>query len=232
MAMTLDDLMLMLPEQRRRLRLRKKYRGPYEKRPERSREELIRYLRASSIKSANELRAKRKPLEPHVHDYFRAFGSFMAAKSEAYGPEPPSPGPPATHDYLTKVCLEFSIWSQGRWNESRRKRPDVIPSSNQVKRLFGGFSNLFEMAQRVSLRRTLERYLVLRAKYGRWLNSEELRTEGLDLTVAIKVLGGSKWHVDRFLDGAMAAHNKRHKEPSSASAPHFERASRLGSNCL
>ena len=200
--MTVEHLMALLPDERRKTRIRKRQRGPYERRPSRSRDELITFLCKNGVTSSRQLQSFRKPLEPTVYDFQKYFGAWSTAVAEAHGEQLGRPEPPSEPIYIIRAVIEFDLWSQKKYFDARAKRPDVIPSSNQVRKLFGKFSNLFALAERESLKKTFENYLSLQRRLGRRPTAQDIRQEGLDLTIARKIFGG-KAQFDQFISSVM-----------------------------
>ena len=141
-----------MPDERRKSKIRKRQRGPYERRPSRSRNELIAYLCKNSVTSSRQLQSTRKPLEPTVYDFQKYFGAWSTAVTEAHGEQSGRPEPPSEPIYIIRAVIEFDLWSQQKYFDAKAKRPDVIPSSNQVRKIFGNFSNLFALAEKENLR--------------------------------------------------------------------------------
>jgi len=198
--MTTAQFLLLTHDERRRVSLKKRRRGRYEKRRNFSKEELLEYLRKNAIRSTRQLKKCRQPVEhPDVWDYVKRFGSWSAAQGAAFGPLPPAEEVPRDPHYILKTVVEFGLWTQERYLEARRRRPDVVASANQVRRLFGSFGNLFVMAQRESVKETLNQYLALGRRLGRRPSAMDCRKEGLDISVAVKHFG-AKPQMDRLID--------------------------------
>jgi hypothetical protein len=106
--------------------------------------------------------------------------------------------PPNDPDYIAKIAVQFGAWNQSRYLALRRLRPDVIPSARQVRRVWGGFENLFFAARRMSVKRTLEEYLRIERRMGRLPTALECREAGLDLG-PLKSIFGTKWDLDDLL---------------------------------
>jgi hypothetical protein len=138
---------------------------------------------------------------PAPYDYVKAFGRWSVAVERAFGSQPPFPisaTPPNDPDYIVKCCELYGVSSQRGYLAVRRAHRDVVPSSRQVRRVWGGFGNLFYACKRQSAKRTLGEYLRLEHKMGRIPSALECRAAGLDLTPLRKIMG-SKWDIDDLL---------------------------------
>ena len=198
----LDCFIKLSAQQKKFCRRGYKGRGTYEKRPERSREELLNYLREKQVRSSRDLISKRQPGEPAVYDYAKAFGSWRAAMETAFGKKIDILAAEITPDYLIKCVLGFNLWTYEQYVNARRLRPEVIPSFAQVRKLFGSYSNLKYYAQRNSLRDVLQKYLDLRDQLGRWPTRQQCRRAGLDISRPIEHFG-SRRKMNDFLRRAI-----------------------------
>jgi len=136
------------------------------------------------------------------YDYVKIFGKWSAAAERAFGKPPPfpmSPTPPSDADYIVKACETFGVSTQRQYFAARNAHPDLVPSSRQVRRLWGSFGNLFWACSRQSAKRTLAEYLALERRLGHIPSAHECRAAHLDLTPLRRIMG-SKWTLDGLLD--------------------------------
>lgn len=174
-------------------------RGPYMQRPERTRDELLQYLRDEDIRSRRELEAVRAANDPTPYDYVKEFESWANALEEAHGKKRPEIfATPESPEYLIRTVIELELWTQNEYRILRRQRPDIVPSNAAVIRVFGCFSNLFEAARAKSLKETMYSYALLWSRLGKTPTVEDCRRHGIDLTIACRVHGGKR-AFDRFL---------------------------------
>jgi hypothetical protein len=132
----------------------------------------------------------RQPLDPVIYDYRKAFGSWASAVEAAFGRSIIGENPPADPAYLVKVVREFGLWTYGRYTCARKRRPDIVPSLRQIRRIFGTFGNLKHFAERESLKRTIQKYLELRLKLGAWPSARQCDEAGVDISKAVRHFGG------------------------------------------
>lgn len=181
-AMNLDEFLQMSLDERRKAHVRRKPRGAYNRRPKRTPEELIEYLRSHNIRSVRQLRKVRKPDEPHYHDIIKAFGSWKAAREEAFGqPEPFALPKRPEPEYIIKAVAEYDLWTRDEYAAAHRRRPDVVPSPYWVRVLFGTWDKLKWAAEQISMKASLERWLSLRRRLGRNPTMDELNQHGITL---------------------------------------------------
>ena len=201
--MNIDQLMRMLPNQRSKATIVPQYRGAYRPRRVWTEDELLTHLRAHDLRTTGAVRrhhAEHKDA-PTVYDFAKVFGAWSAAAEKAFGPQMPfaiTPKPSTDPQFIVKCCELYGIKSQREYLAVRRAHPDVVPSSRQVRRVWGGFKNLFWACQKQSAKRTFEAYLILERKLGRIPSALECRAAHLDLAPLRKVMG-SKWDIDDLL---------------------------------
>ena len=200
--MDVERLLSLLPHERHHAHLRPRRRGPYRnrKRQKLSPEELLEFLATNKINTTGDLRKRRIQDRtcPLVHDFIGAFGRWKVAVEQAHGKQILRQPPPNDPDYGAKCVVQFDLWTQAKYLAARRIHPDVIPSSRQIRRVWGGFDNLLFAARKKAVRKTFEEYLRLERRLGRIPTAIECRQEGLDLT-PLRSLLGSKWDVDDLL---------------------------------
>lgn len=200
--MNADKLMNLLPNNRHRVHLKPRHRGKYRSR-NRTRmtpDELIAYLVQNNIKTSRDLLKRRGDDRdtPYLSDYLREFGSWSATVTKAFNKSSePFAAPKDDPKYILDCCLNFHIWSQQRYLSCRRVS-DVIPSSRQVRRIWGNFGNLLYEAKRLSAQKTFEAYLKLERRLGHIPTSDDCREAHIDLTPLRRLLG-SKWDLDNLI---------------------------------
>jgi hypothetical protein len=189
-----DRLLELSPEELSQWRKRRS-RGSYKKRPrpERSKEKLAKYLKDNGFKTREQLRRGRHDGDPTDDDYRKAYGSWTAAVAEIWNIQPVS------RKYLLKAVIEFGLWTREAYLEAREKRPDVFPSVSVIKREFGSWGAMKEVASAMSVRRTLEAYIVLKKRLGKKPNLKDCQMAGLVIESAVKLYGG-KNGLDKFVD--------------------------------
>lgn len=206
--MTVEKLLSLLPAQRHKARLKPKRRGAYRQHPARNPDELLAYLRDHGIRTTAQLKKLRMTDKtcPTIQEYFRALGSWSAATEQVYGkPSILQSPPPNDPQYIMKCCLQLNIWSQRQYLAARRKAPDVVPSSRQVRRVWGGFENLFYAARKESAKEVLQRYMALEYRLGTIPTVTECRIYDIDLAPLKRILGG-KAAIDALLLKRQRAH--------------------------
>ena len=209
---------LVLSAQRRRLRIARRRLGPREDRPDRTPEELIAYLRSKQVTSTRDLKRKRAPGDPTVYDIAKRFGSFSVAMTQAFGPrKPPTADPPNDPGYMIRCVINFGLRTYRQYLRARRLRPDIIPSVHQVRRVFRNYDNLTYIAERLSLKGNLSRYLALRRSLGRRPTFGECQDANIDLAAAVKVIGNT-WAVDRFAQDCIEAGERQQVETAEVHA--------------
>jgi len=196
--MNIDLIMKMLPSSRRRNRNRR--RGPFEIRPARSQTDLINYLIEHDIHTTGQLNKKRQHGDPTLYDFIKAFNSWKESQILAFGPPPPFKAPEKpSPEYLIKCCRDYNLWRRRDWHEARRKNPEIIPSINQCRRIFNGrFGNLTWAAEKVSVKRTVERCMSLTRRLGHIPSALECRQYDVDLD-PLRSVYHSKRGVNEFL---------------------------------
>jgi hypothetical protein len=201
MALTAQDVFNLPDHKRRKLKLVSRKRGKYRKikRPKRSREELVAFLREHDIRSSRMLEKRRGEGDPTLSDYRLAFPLWSEAVTLAFGRQDKPDPPPSDPEYMAKLLIQFDISSLSRYQEVRKMRPDIVPSYGQVKRKWGGFKGLKLILRRYSLIEILNSYLALRRRLGRHPTPEECLERGIVLSKAKDVLGGKK-KLEELLD--------------------------------
>jgi hypothetical protein len=194
---SLDRILAMSDEQRRRLRLycRARRRKEYECRLHFTRDELMDYLRKNDFRTRQKLEHGRKKGDPRLCDYLGEFGSWGKAVCQVFGKKEM---PRSDAEYLIKTVVQFNLWTPAKYMEAHRLRPDIVPSKRQVNKRWGGFKNMFVYAKRYSLGATMEQYLKLRRRLGRSPTNTECDTYGVKLNKAISIFK-SKKRFDSFV---------------------------------
>jgi hypothetical protein len=197
--MKAEEIILLTDGDRRKLTLKKRKRKRYnrEKRPVRSRDELVAYLRDNGFKSTRQLLGGRSEGDPNVYDYLKEFKTWNAAKLAAFGP--PGFAPEIDAEYVAKTVIQFGLWTYDKYRKARAKRPDIVPSYYEVRKRWGKFSNLIVYAEKVSMCATLESYRNFKRRLGAVPTMDQCRKEGVDLSVALEFFG-SKKSVDAFVN--------------------------------
>lgn len=205
--MDLDSMARMIRSLRRRRNRRRQRRGPHEPRPRRSQEELIEYLLEHDIHSSRALMRKRQRHEPTIYDFRKSFGSWSAAMAAAHGSRRDPFKPSVDPEYLIHAVIELDLWSYRRFLAARKRRPDLVPSINQIRRHCGTFSNLLVVAERHSTTRTLRKYAALHQRLGRRPTLLDCQRAGISLDALQDFLPGTpgKWGVDRFVAEGLRA---------------------------
>lgn len=191
----LDRLLELSPEQLRRWHSRRRGRGRYRRRrrPKRSKEQLADYLRLKGFRTRAQLRAGRREGDPTDDDYREAYGSWGDAVREIWRKELP------TKRYMVNAVVQSGLWSKAAYQEARSERPELYPSMRIVRREFGSWSILKEIATAMSFRKTLAAYMDLKRRLGRRPTKEDCRVAGVIIDRAVKVYG-SKSGLDRFVE--------------------------------
>ena len=191
-----DDYVAMPDEQRRRLRLQKRFRH-YKKqvRPRLSSEELLKYLRDNKIRSCDVLEKVRSSTDPTTNDFRREFGSWRETVRRAFGTQI---APDIDGEYIVKAVLELNLWSVKRFREARKLDPVTVPSWRQVINKWRSYRNLIECARRMYLKGLLEEYRKLIRRLGHIPSLDEIREANLRMDKAIDFYG-SKKKLDEFV---------------------------------
>ena len=200
--MNADRLMELLPNNRHRVHLRPRRRGRYRprNRTRRTADELIAYLVQHNIKTSRALMRRRDDdsTAPYLSEYLQSFGSWSASASKAFNkPLELFPIPQNDPKYILDCCVFFQIFTQRRYLICRRTN-NTIPSSRQVRNVWGNFGNLLYEAKRLSAQKTFEAYLKLERRLGHTPSAIECREDHIDLT-SLRRLLGSKWDLDDLL---------------------------------
>jgi len=166
-------------------------------RVDRTREELLEYLRKKKFTTIPELESGRDSDDPDLWDYKKEFGTWGGAKNHAYG-DGIDLQPDVSAEYMAKTVVEFGLWSYRKFCEARRNNPKVVPSTYLVFKKFGSWDNLKYLARRYSLKVTLEEYCKLARRLGRKPRWVDCRQAGLEIYDAAKFFGG-KGVMDEYL---------------------------------
>lgn len=193
---TPDDYLKTSDAERRRLRLRKRFRR-YKKqvRSQLSQDDMLTYLRERQIRSCRALDKKRKADEPNTNDFRKVFGSWNEAQRKAFGSDI---AVDMDGDYILKVVFDLGLWSVAKFKSARKFDPVSIPSWYQVYKTWGSYRNLLESAKRKHLLFILSDYRKLMRKLGHIPSIDDLRSANLRMDEAIKFYGGKK-QMDEFI---------------------------------
>ena len=200
--MNVEKLLTLLPSQRHLVRLKPRRRGRYRsrKREKLTEEALVSYLETNKIRKICDLKRLRanNPNTPYLVDFISAFKSWKAAVEKAFGKDLFNQPPDNSPHYMITCCTHKKLWTQSQWMAARRRNPELIPSSRQVRRVWGGFGNMFFAAMKESPHKTFDDYLRLEQKLGHLPSVMDCRDAGLDLT-ALRRLLGNKWQLTDLL---------------------------------
>jgi len=195
MSDIIDKLLGFSPEELKRWRRKCRGRGPYKRkgRPKRSKEQLVEYLREKGFTTRDGLRSGRGEGDPTDDDYRCEYGSWTEAMKEIWNRKP------LDRKYVAKSIIEFGLWTREGYERSRERRPDVLPSMYAIRREFGSWGVLKEIASVMSLKKTLQAYMELKRRIGKRPTREDCRIAGIEIGTAIKMYGG-KDGLDRFVE--------------------------------
>jgi hypothetical protein len=200
MSLSVGDTFNLPDHKRRKFRLIYKPRGKYHKvrRPRRTRDELVRFLRERNIKASRQVDLVRVEGDPTLSDFRLAFPRWRDAVELAFGRQE-NVGPPTDPEYVGKIVTQFGLWHRKDYLAARKLRPDVIPSYQVIRRKFGGYRRLVLLAKRCSTVVILNEYLVLKRRLGRVPTLKECYQANIRFDKAMEFFG-SKRKIDAFLD--------------------------------
>lgn len=179
--MNLNQFLALPIEQRRKTHVRRKPRGQYKCRPNRSPDELIDYLRQNKIHSVRQLRKLRKPDDPHLNDY-RVIGNWAKVKEQAFGKHSPFDLPQRpTVNYIINSIADMDLWTREAYEKKRNEYPDLIVSPYWIRHLFGSWDKAKYFAEQGSIRRFLESWLRVYRRLGKTPTMAELDQYGISL---------------------------------------------------
>jgi len=181
---TLEEFLSLSPEARRKVRVRRKPRGPYMKRPKRTKDELVAYLKTNNIRSVRQLRRLRKPTDPSLYDFTKAFGSpaWSKAKERAFGKPMPFSLPKRPEPtYIINSIAEFDLWRRSDYEKKRAAHPDILYSPYWIRVLYGTWDKAKWGAEQISIKGCLSRWLSLCRRLGRAPTLGELDEAGISL---------------------------------------------------
>ena len=179
--MNLDQFLALSVEQRRKTPVRRKPRGQYNRRPERTPEELIAYLRDNDIHSVRQLRRMRKPEDPHLYDY-RVIGNWARVKEMAFGKRSPFDLPiRPTVNYILNSISDLDLWTRQDYERKRAAHPDLIVSPYWIRTLFGSWDKAKWAAEQISVKGCLTRWMNIYRRLGRVPTMAELDQFGVSL---------------------------------------------------
>lgn len=139
----------------------KKYASFIGKKPKYTREELIAYLKENKIKTAKQLSKVRKDMDPHFKDYVKHFGSWLEARTAAWGIIRKRE---YTNEEFIKVALEFRINSSQKWIKKRREFPEIIPPHYRILKIWKYWSCFFDTVAEFRDKENIDKYIVLARK--------------------------------------------------------------------
>jgi len=166
-----------------------------------SKEELITYLTINRFDSSRKLMDLRKDNEPTVYDCVKTFGSWKETKKAVFGggiDDLIDGEPECDAEYLVKAVIENNLWTWRRYLEARKKRPDIIPSSHQIKKNWKAFSDLINFSKAYSIKHSAVKFLNLKNKLGRMPTKKDCEEAGINLERAIDKFGGKR-EFDKFI---------------------------------
>ena len=194
--MKVDEILELSPVQRRRIRMwgppRRRKR---EVRPSYSRDELVDWLRRTSVRSSRVLARTRKQGDPTLYDFRKAFVTWNKAVEAAFGKNPFEPE--VTSEYILKAAAMFDVWNPEDYAKERKANPEVFPSIGKLKKMFGSFREFVHLARERSLDKTRRDFMALWRKLGRRPLVEDCKTAGIALDRAMAVFK-SKAKFDEF----------------------------------
>jgi len=118
-----------------------------------------------------------------------------------------------TPSYLVRLVVQFNIQTKADYIRLHNLRPDIVPSFNVVRRVFGTFSSLYRTAVTSSSTHNLSKYIALRLHLRKTPTIRQCTASGINLG-RLKGLYGSKREVDDFVEQALKAIEK--ERPSDA----------------
>ncbi|RLI43831.1 hypothetical protein DRO61_12865 [Candidatus Bathyarchaeota archaeon] len=200
----LNDFLKLSPEERRQ----KTFSNVNEKRfygkRNFSKEEITTYLTLNELDSSRKLVDFRKDNEPTVYDCVKAFGSWKETKREVFGSglgdmdDMLNGEPECDAEYLVKVIIENNLSTWREYLEARKKRPDIIPSSHQIRKNWKRFSDLINFAEAYSIKHVAVSFLVLKRKLGRIPTKKDCEEAGINLERVMETFGGKR-EFDTFI---------------------------------
>ena len=199
---TLEEFLLLSPEARRKTRVRRKPRGPYLKRPQRTQDELIAFIKSNNITSVRQLKRLRKPDEPNYYDFAKAFGasSWSTVTDKAFGkPMPFSLPQRPTANYIITSIADFDLWTRDAYEKKRAAHPDILYSPYWIRTLFGTWDKAKWGAEQISCRACLNRWLALTRRLGRAPTLGEIDQAGISLEPLRRVHKTNR-EIAEFLD--------------------------------
>jgi hypothetical protein len=101
--------------------------------------------------------------------------------------------------YVINTVIQLGLWNIADYKQAREAKPDLIPSEYMVRKHFGDFEKLFEIAQRESLKISFDKIVKMRDKTGRWPSMKELQVNNIDMSRLYKIFEGKR-NFDKFLD--------------------------------
>lgn len=170
------------------------------KRPDRTHDELLDFLREKGVRTCRQLtKARRSKYDPTVYDYVKKFKSWSRAVAALDGKLPAEkPEYSEKPEYIITVILMCNAFTQDAYSLARKRMPEMVPSLYWVKKRWGKFRKVVEAARQSSTFCVMEDYLHLARKVGDWPTLERCRRANLDLTEVKKMFGG-KVQMDRTL---------------------------------
>jgi hypothetical protein len=129
----------------------------------------------------------RKPDEPTVYEFRKAFGSWRNASLQAFPRV--ADGIQKDKEYLLKLVLQFDLWTYKDYILAHKSNPEVVPSYKYLRKKWESYRSLVELAKRSSLQKIMERYMVLWRKMGKKPTLEQCKNDGVQIDEAIRLVG-------------------------------------------
>jgi len=183
----------------RRLRLGRK-RKRWHRRPKRSRDELVAFLRQKKIRSSRHLEEVRTADDPNVYDYRREFGAWSLAMEQVDGPKVPTRVDPANKFEMASMVITFKLWRQADYMAFRKKQPDIAPPWWKVRKHWGRYSNLTRFAQSRSFKEGMLAFMQLRYRLGHWPTLKDCETNGIAVDAFLGHFGSKQKALTFLID--------------------------------
>lgn len=183
-----------------------------------TKDRLAEWLKKKEIKTIKQFFDRRWKGEPVLITFQRFFGSWREALKYTWGTDFPSYNHPLKRkpeallegislldtsdvaEYLLKLMIETGIDNVRDYQKARDLKPGIFPSVKTIVKYWGSFSKLCAVAIRQSVEKTLEKYLELRKKFGRYPTYEECIEERFQKILDLIDVHGSKKNLDSFCD--------------------------------
>jgi hypothetical protein len=197
----LNDFLKLPPEERRKRTFSNVNEKRFYGRRNFSEEEIVTYLTINGLDTSRKLANFRKDNEPTVYDCVKAFGSWKETKRAVFGvgiDDIINEEPKCDAEYLVKAVIENNLWTWRSYLEARKKRPDIIPSTNQIKKNWKAFSDLINFSKAYSIKHSAVSFLSLKREIGRTPTKKDCESAGINLERVIDKFGGKR-EFDKFI---------------------------------